>query len=191
MSKEDTHAIRNATVAAVLAGLILSAIPHTRRFIVVVLMGTWSFLSSFSFKLWRYSWSRVSVPWVLVWLLIFAALPTLWRFLKRFLPHETGPKKTDYISDSFFGVHWTWSYGWRDEPSDIAPFCPMCSTRLVYMMDPFDGPTVLHCETCSRNIRKMKGKPHFIQGTIARQIERRLNSGEWKQVVETDAISVK
>lgn len=187
MSKQEGHPIRNGTIAAVLAGLILSVIPHTRRIAVAVLGAIWSAVSSFFVYLWQYLTSKVDLPWFLVWLLIFAAVPTVWRSIARFLPREKGPQKTDYQSDLFFGVSWTWDYGWGDSPTNISPFCPVCATRLVYMIDRFDGPTNLHCETCNKNIREMQGKPEFIEGTIARQIERKLNSGEWKRIVEVNA----
>ena len=189
MSKDDTHAIRNGTIAAVLAGLILMAVPYTRRILGTVVSATWGFVSGLAVDIWNYLWSTAKLPWLAVWFLIALSIPTIWRLCRRWLPRgNREPRVTDYTADHFFGVDWKWSYAWGDTPSGISPFCPRCKTRLVIVDDWVAEKTILRCETCRTDLSTLDGKPHFaIDGTIGRQIERRINAGEWKHHIKRDA----
>jgi len=189
MTEKDNHPIRNGVIATVLGGLILAYIPYTRAVAVSLGSVLWQGLVKGSTVIWTYFASTATMPWLVVWGLIALSVPTVWCIAKRCIPkRDRGPTIQDYTSDFFFGVNWRWTYQWGNNPACIAPFCPICSTRLVFVRNILDHNTTLRCETCNHDVVTLDGEPHFVvDGTIARQIERRINTGEWKRIVQRSA----
>lgn len=188
MAEKESHPIRNRVIATVLASLILTAIPYTRRFVTSIAYILWHWVMSLATAIWAYLTSRLNVPWWGLLVLIALALPTIWRIAKGFLPKRNeGPKVQDYRSDFFFGAKCRWEYKWDNIPMNISSFCPICSTRLVFIRNIFRHDTTLRCETCSRDIATLDGEPEYVVGMIARQIERRINTGEWRRILPRNA----
>jgi hypothetical protein len=183
MSSDEKHPIRNGIAIGVGTALILSAlyfIPHLAVWI-------WSAV----FKLFRFSVTRTATPkWVLFVLISLSGI-TILRFVRNRLRGQTreedGPNIDDYVEDSFFDATWRWTPGYI---SSIAPFCPRCDTALVYHEDYEIGPgypgrqiTEFICEHCDRVVTKLKGDHGYAVAQVARQIDRKSRSGEWRQVV--------
>jgi len=184
MSNENSclKQIIAGTVATVLGGIILALIPATRDFFT----GVFSAVGKLLGVIWSFLISEGQIPWIFIVILFLLALPTIVRIIRTFIPktEELGPSAKDYTTDNFFGVLWRWSYLYSD---DLAGFCPNCQTRLVIRREYGYGDgdkTSFYCETCNKNRATLDGDRQFAFGTVWRQIERKINTGKWKEVVE-------
>lgn len=171
-----------ATLATVLGGLVLAAIPKTRSFFT----GLFIAIGEFFEKMWNVLISRWEIPWIFILFLILLTIPTLIRIFRLFVPKSEikpsmyVPKEIDYDEDEFFGVIWRWN------SDEAIGYCPTCQTRVIYKLG-YNGRGIessLYCETCRRTLTTLDGDRQDVLGRVARQIERKLNTGEWKQVVE-------
>lgn len=138
--------------------------------------------------------STVSLPRWVLWPLIFCAAYCVFKVARYVLKPD--PRRA-YREDDFFGFHakWQWSrFGlW---PKDMKIQCPRCRTQLVSRSEPDivtygSGPipgisSVIrfysYCETCGRRVAD--GNVSHLEGKTERQIERNLETGEWKKKVE-------
>ena len=180
-TEKEAHSIRNGIIATVVGGLILSAVPYTRDIIWASLKFIGHGISSFAQALWHHLTSAVEIPWYALWLLILCIIPTFWRLARWCMSRRNKePRKSDYKEDIIFGAQWKWGYDWGENPINITPFCPTCHTRLVSLIERYPHKITFQCETCRRDIVTLEGEHNFVIGAIARQIERVLNTGEWK-----------
>jgi hypothetical protein len=170
-----------ATLAAVLGGIILAWIPATRNFLSGILLS----ISQIFASIWNFLVSPISIPIAIFLLLVIMSIPVVWKFIALLFPRkEKGISLQDYKEDEIFHVVWTWKNTPPINPREISGFCPDCRTRLVYRTDVLDTETVFICDTCKSDLAKFDGDLHFALSTVWRQIERKINTGEWKQVVE-------
>jgi hypothetical protein len=187
MPSEDKHPLLIEIIGGVITGIILilitALIPDVRSFLVTLIKAFASLLLS----LWNYLISKAEVSWIIIWLLIFLSVPTVWRYLIRPLTirnknNPDGPSLSDYKGDQFNGVNWKWSQLEKSMPKNPEGFCPICSTRLVYHYDGWPMiQTVFTCDHCERDVTTMNGDLNGALGIVKREIERRINTGEWKQ----------
>jgi hypothetical protein len=180
MSNHEKHPIRDGIIATVVGGIVLTILLTTWKWFLVALNG----IVGLAINIWGFSISKVQISWGIILLLMILSLPTILRFVKKFIPKsEKGNilRKNDYTEDEFFGVIWRW------DSDETIGFCPNCQTRLVYNLGyGYQGmETSLYCETCERTITKLDGNHQDVLGKVARQIEKKVNTGEWKQVVES------
>lgn len=93
-------------------------------------------------------------------------------------------KVTSYKQDMFLDIIWRWSYQ-RKEPVDPWCFCPDCKTELIYNYTGSreNQETELFCETC--NVAKLRhdGDTKYLMNRVLRLIERKIRTGEWKEVI--------
>lgn len=171
-----------ATLATVLGGIILDWIPVTRNFISGILNA----IGNFFHGVWSFLISESQFSWAFIIILFLLAIPTVLRIVQVFIPKpkSSEPSVDDYKEDRFYGVLWRWSSLYSP---DLAGFCPNCQTRLVAQIEYGYGigdKTSFYCETCKKKIVTLDDNRVFVLGTVWRQIERKINTGEWKQVVE-------
>ncbi len=171
-------------IAVISAGIIY-IFPALRTFIGGIISGAWLFLLS-----------SAKVPWALLLLLLTLSATTVWRWVVPFFKKEPEePKIWEYTEEDLFGMLWKWDtlYEGGTPSSDLLPFCQNCGTRLIYRIErnysirkpggTIDKSTVFHCEHCNLDFQPLEGELEFALSTVARQIERRFNSGEWKEAV--------
>ena len=179
--KEHTGALRVGIISTVVGGLILAAI-------LAFVPRAWSFtchafslIASAISAFWSHLAASSSVPHWLLYLLVALALPFVCRTLARLRPDNSGddPYRA-YQTDVFFGVRWKWDYGYNNEPVGIWGECPQCRTDLVYSYDDILHRTDFTCETCHKTLAKLEGNKGFVLGKVARQVERKIRTGEWK-----------
>ena len=178
MNKKKAYPIRNGVLIAVISSLIISVIPFT---------WAWGIVKSVSGSIWGHFSSSTNVPLFLIWILLLLSIPTLIRLLKRIFPSkECEPRIADYNEDVIRGIKWKWSY-WGHTPTNFSSFCPTCDTRLIYSLSYYPDRTTFSCETCHREVATLDGDRDFAEGSIARQIERTVNSGDWKKRLQSTA----
>jgi hypothetical protein len=173
-----------ATLATILGGLILSWIPVTRN----IVSSFFNAIGSFYHVAWDFLTSEGRFPWILIVILFSLAFPTLVKIVRRLIPKPKTepevyePSQQDYVEDEFFGAIWRWV---SERP---AAFCPRCQTRLIYNLGyshrGLGMTTSLYCETCERTIATLDGDREQVLGMVTRQIEKKINTGEWRQVLE-------
>jgi hypothetical protein len=182
MADNEKHAIRNGTIAGVAAGVILSLLYFIPRLAALLL--------NLLIQVGRYSFSSISIPkWLFIVLFSFSLLFILGP-IKRLFTKETDdsernvqPELDMYTQDSFFGVWWQWSSYYNPEPT-LTAYCPSCQTPLVYSA-PFRVAVTFICETCRLEVAHFDCDFQQTLRKVARQIERKTRSGEWKQAVES------
>jgi hypothetical protein len=108
----------------------------------------------------------------------------LWSLLRLFFNPSLPPAHYQYTSDRFLGFKWRWSwpYWYATTPNldTIAAFCAKCDTRLAFQYEEYPQEHVIYeCETCDEKWR-LGGTGHQIALRVARQIERAVNSGDWR-----------
>ena len=184
MSKEKSYLkeIIVGSLATVLGSIILGLIPVTRNYA----SSLFSLVSKFFQAVWNFLISEINLPWIVIGILFLLAIPTIITIARKFIPKSEAKaevyeaKLQDYIEDEFFGVVWRW------DNNGAIGYCPNCQTRVVYNLGYGHRgiETSLYCETCSRTITTLEGNTSDILGKVARQIERKINTGEWKKIVE-------
>ena len=181
MSKENSclKEIIVGTLATVLGGIVLALIPITRNFVG----GLFNLAGKLLQTLWDFLISEITLPWAVIAILLLLALPTILNFVRRLMPKSGELQLSNYKEDNLFSIVWRWRVLYDDDY--IAPFCPSCNTRLIYKRDDTytSHKRIFYCETCSRDIVTIEGDYDSIVKKVWRQIERKVNNGEWKQVV--------
>jgi hypothetical protein len=186
-SDGEKHPIRNGIIIAVISGLLLTLLlyifPLILKFIWSQITAFWKFLGS-PVTLYGFAFI-VLVILSMLWLVGFIGNVVSWLKPK-------GLSFEDYREDVVFDVRWKWKYPlrgfWRGE---IQGFCVTCGTRLVVKKDYFDEGATLYCETCYKDALPLEGDLDYTLGKVARQIERRIENGEWKSVVEKNSVKGK
>ena len=181
MSKENSclKEIIVGTLATVFGGIVLALIPITRNFVG----GLFNLAGKLLQTLWDFLISEITLPWAVIAILLLLAFPTILNFVRRLMPKSGELQLSNYKEDNLFSIVWRWSVLYDDDY--IAPFCPSCNTRLIYKRDDTytSHKRIFYCETCSRDIVTIEGDYDSIVKKVWRQIERKVNNGEWKQVV--------
>ena len=197
---DEKHPIRDGIIVTVIGGIILTlvfwilgGIQEVIKDIVNWILSVKTFIIQYSIFLWNHILSSATIPWGLLWLLIILSLIALWKIFSPFVtlfvkkpqtPKPYIPRLDNYRQDILFNVRWKWNNIFGTMPSQpLSFFCPVCSTRMVYSENGYPEKTSFICETCHRTVATLDGDLDFALSTVARQIERRINTGEWKDVV--------
>jgi predicted RNA-binding Zn-ribbon protein involved in translation (DUF1610 family) len=193
MADDDKHPIRNLIVFPVIAGLILAAllyfIPRFNTFTFNTISIGWQYLLS----AWQYLFANTLLPNSLLCLLVILAIPTVinvarYIFKSRASQGLNEPRISSYTTDTISGMTWRWEYITKSNmpSSDLWCFCPNCSNRLIFSTDldvHLNQHTVFTCENCGFTSARFRGDRHDVFGMAARAIERKVTTGEWKNVV--------
>lgn len=99
------------------------------------------------------------------------------------------PRPADYQRDRFLGVQWAWHWDERQRPKGLWAACPACATRLVTYVakPPAERRVKMFCEHCRVTLVDAPGDRDYLHARIARQIERKLRTGQWLDSAPDDA----
>ena len=184
MSENSFISIRNATIASVIAGVILLVVPVLRGYVVSFLSWIWSGI------IWGWealidSYSLPGWAWLLILILALIGLANIYLSIKG-KPQESEFKL--YIEDFIHGAKWRWSWS-GNRISNAWCFCPRCDATLVYDDSSCRSfysnirKTDFICENCSRSVITsiIGGDKDYVIGAIEREIGRRVRTGEYKK----------
>jgi len=123
--------------------------------------------------------------WVAYLVCIPSALAVLflgWRYLQYRKSSGRLFKELTYL-----GSVWRWNSP-ADLPKALKPYCPNCNALLVYeelggRFGSQSQSVALHCETCQTIPTEQPGTWKYLQARTAREIERLIRTGEWRQHV--------
>lgn len=170
----EKHTIRNAIIASVTSGIILSILLSAglRRVLAACCHWVWSALTY-----------RIPLP---VWLLSIVGLLALFpvvqfvRFVRR---------RDEYTQDHAYGVFWRWETV-SGIITGLQSFCPHCDMQLSYheQRSDHEQPSYLYpphftqfvCERCGTRSDKLNGDRIHALGLVEREMERRRRTGEWQ-----------
>lgn len=173
----------SSITSQVIAGVVVAAIVGAVSFIP----GVFKWLVEVASSIWSHIFGTSELPNWSLYLMALMSIHTLVYWIAR-ITKPKGPRVTEYNQDTFLGVTWRWSYI-SGRPSNAWAFCPQCDTVLVYTessrFDPHQQ-TVLTCETCNRDVLHHDGDKDYLVDKIHRQIDRKIRSGEWLSVVQSN-----
>lgn len=183
MAEKESHAIRNGTIAGVLAALISAfAIPACRviTFKVLHWLHKW-ILSGWKFVVTTHSvrgWAILLVG-TLGLIGLIAVIQLLWP--------EKLPEYSLFKRMTYHGAIWRWQW-LGNTVVNLWGFCPHCDASLVFddssMRDPFNNRkgTEFICEHCQNAViaRIDGGGKDYAIALITREIERQVRTGEYK-----------
>lgn len=146
MKDKYLHPVRNGIIATVVGGVILSALPRLRGFLLDAASWTWEGV----IWIWVTLISYYSMPGWAFLVVGFLALVGLMAIYAHFQP-ENEPKYKTYTEDRLHGVIWRWSWvGGRI--SNLWCFCPSCDAQLIYSYNSSSQKKInLICEHCTPN----------------------------------------
>lgn len=162
----------------------------------------WSWVAGLMTDFWTHLGARTPVPYWLIYFLGAVSCGVLLTIVVGLVVARKG-NYNRYVRDVFKNVTWRWSYV-GGSPGNLWSQCVVCSTQLVYSSDfsrsrrpehyaynPGAGlelETSLHCETCGHVMQVSEGRYSDLTATVKRQIHRKLDTGEWKKVVDPDKV---
>ena len=186
----EKHTIRNGIIVSVISGLIL-AVVLSAKFRDILLKGV-SFVGSAFTGLLAVLGKEVGTPIWLLALLSLLALPLLVR-ITRLLRNTKKSPENAYTKDRIFGVDWYWVNGYHGV-ENLYSLCPCCQSELVYLEQRNDLNkinfvyraefTQFECENCKFRSEKIPGDHKHAIGSVTREIQRRLRTGEQKPGTE-------
>jgi hypothetical protein len=175
-------------IGGLMVALVLAIVGALQVFAPRVLQFIWQGITTVG----GFLLSPISLPVWLVGALVLLSLFTLRLFILRFIPKKTGiiengPRLSEYSEDYIFGLIWKWKAIQENFPDNsLGCFCPICSTRLV--QKEWGSPntsqfTDFHCSYCEKHIKRLEGYMDEIISRVDFEVERKINTGEWKDVV--------
>lgn len=147
----------------------------------------WSFTQQASGSLWTHLMAHSHWP---NWSAYALSLVAAWACFSWALRHWRSSKDSTWRFHqlSFRGVVWRWAPT-SGLPHVVRGYCPVCDTRLVYMIvrgDIYTGTptrTEMHCETCDCRRFQIEGDLDYMNARIIREIDRLHRTGEWRKHV--------
>ena len=186
MTDKHPHPVRNGIIVTVVGGLILSAIPQSRGFLVEAMSWAWAGIS----WVWTALISHYSIPgWAFLIIGLFALVGLVRLYVVLWPQNEPEPAYRSYTEDMLHGAKWRWSWT-GGQISNLWCFCPRCDAQLVPGEDYFDGKTNFVCERCppdgpghlsrshGRVVATVNGDRRYAVGAVEREILRRIRTGE-------------
>lgn len=188
MPSDDTHTIRNGIIATVVGGVILAAILSLLGWLPKLLR----WLAALALGVLRHFAGSVQIPIWLLYVLAGGCLVLVVRVILSLLS-SGGPTWRDYTQDTFpvlGDMVWRWDYV-HGKPFDVWCYCPNDDTKLVYStrqgnrysLHRNELITRVTCETCGKTYPPVLGDVPYIVNAARRQIDRKLRTGEWKEVM--------
>ena len=177
MSDNSIISVRNGTISAILAGIVLMIIipairEHAIKFFTWLWLGVvwcWNaFISSYSLPGWA---------WIIVFLFAIVGVITIFQALK---PVDK-PEHMAYIEDDIRGATWRWEWI-ENRLYDLWCYCPHCDATLVSQVDSISYETHFLCENCHSTVTSFKGRnKDYALGAVKREIDRRIRTGEYQK----------
>ena len=186
MNKSSIVSIRNAVIAAVIAGILLWMLPAAKEYFVRLISWLWSGL----LWCWEALLSPYSIPgWALLILVLFAIIGitivgvAIVASIKKTSIYEHW--YTSYVEDTLHGAKWRWRWE-GNSIADLWCYCPRCEAILVYSEGSFYGKTDFICENCDRSIIASipGGDKDYALRVVTREIDRRIRTGSAKKKLE-------
>lgn len=183
MSENSFKSIRNTTIAAVIAGIILLAVPVLRGYVASFFNWSWSGIK----WCWGALFATYSLPgwaWIFILFLALFGVINIYFFLRG---EKEKPEYKAYVEDFIYGAKWRWHWV-GNRISDLWCFCPSCDATLVYN-DSYcrglysDSKTDFMCENCGNKVvaTVKGGNKDYATGAAEREIDRRIRTGEYKK----------
>jgi len=182
MSENSFTSIRNATIASLIAGILLLIVPSVREYLTSFFSWVWSGLT--------WCWSNLMATYALpgwLWIFIFllamiGALNILFSFKRK----AAKPRHYLYVEDNMYGAIWRWQWV-STRISNLWCYCPKCEGTLVYddssCRDYFASVKKTHfiCENCGHSIIASinGGNKDYAIGAVEREIDRRIRTNEY------------
>ena len=164
MANKPSHPVRNGIIATVVGGLILSAIPQLRGFLIEAMSRAWAGV----IWVWAALISDYSVPgwaFLIIGLFGLVGLAVGLALLCAVLLPQNEPAYRNYTEAMLYGARWRWSWNGK-EISDLWCFCPSCDAQLVYS-EGFTK-TDFICERCPPD---GADRLHRSQGRVVATVE--------------------
>lgn len=183
MRENSIISIRNATIASVIAGLILLVVPTLRGYVASFLSWAWSGVV----RCWEALFVSYSLPgwaWLLIFILALIGLINIYIAIKG---KSEEPEFKSYVEDLMHGAKWRWNWV-GNRISNVWCFCPRCDATLVYddssCRDIYSDAkkTDFICENCNCSVVASisGGNKNYATGAVEREISRRIRTGEYK-----------
>lgn len=184
MNENSFVSIRNATIASVVAGLILVGVPLLRGYVVNIFQWVWSGI----LWCWEILVDSYSLPgwgWLLVSIFALIGLVNIYFSIRG---EAEEPEFKSYVKDIMYGVEWRWNWV-ESKIFNLWCYCPSCDATLVYDdTSCFDFYTDIRktdfiCENCNHSVVSSingGGKDYAID-VIKREISRRIRTGEYQK----------
>jgi hypothetical protein len=189
---EERKPISREILVGVAIGVLIGWVSGFFRWLWHVIVATVMALAT----LWQESvWPALSAPITLpVWVGLLLALLAVWgasRWLVPFIMARRKPApRRDYFQDNQLGVVWRWDYGaFGDGPSfsTFKAYCPNCDSEMVreYSFSYDDEFSLMRCQNCGAGSSNVRGNYDALVGRVHREVERKIRTGDWLKVVES------
>jgi len=184
MPGKESHSIRNAIIATVIGGIILSIILSVREFLSNMFFSLWTGL----LWLWKLVVADYALPGWVIFLFGLFSIITLCHFLGPIIKREA-LSYSEYKSDFFHGAKWRWDWV-NNKIFNLWCYCPKCDSELVFghQIPAYSAVneimTEFTCEHCG-NIKatSLQGDRDHAISTIEREIRRNVRTGEYKSTL--------
>lgn len=186
MSEKSYISIRNGTIASVIAGVILLAVPVLRGYITSFLGWLWSGVV-WCWEVLLTSYALPGWAWLVIFILAIVGLINIFLAVRGEAQAEE-PGYKSYIEDFIHGAKWRWSWA-GNTISNVWCYCPRCDATLVYDDSSCRRfysdvrKTDFICENCGHSVVATitGGDKDYATGAIRREIDRRIRTGEYKK----------
>ena len=184
MSDNSFISIRNATIASVIAGVILLTVPTLRSYVVSFLTWAWSGII-WGWEVLIGSYSLPGWAWLLIFIFALIGLINIYGAIKG---ESEELEFKSYVEDFIYGAKWRWNW-LGNNISNLWCFCPSCDATLVYddsSCSSFSSDvskTDFICENCNRRVVASisGGNNKYATGAVEREVGRRIRTGEYKK----------
>ena len=169
----------------VAATLIGSAILYLASFVPGLYPSIWNCLKRVG------GWFVSSTPtpnWLLILLSFLSLILIIMVLCRTFIREEHTITEDNYTEDQFHGIRWRWRYG-RSGIWSVVPFCPGCDMQIHPRSDyggnyyPRQEGSKFTCDHCGSFDQFVSVETRHLEDAIIRQIQRKLRTGEWRNVV--------
>ena len=178
---EEHHPIRNGLIVGVIL-LVLGAVTR-------LVPATWAVVTKAVAWLARQLGVAIILPAWFVAIMALALCILLVRRVVAWWP-KGEPTWQEYTQDTFLGIVWRWEYSSvDDEIIALTPYCPEDDTELKGEFEPDarEPHTRYRCDLCGAAAEFDYSAYQDPRDWVRRQIERKIRSGEWREVVgQTD-----
>lgn len=164
-------------VATLIAAAVIGAVAHWWTPIILAFENGWIWFTE-PVVISRF-WFVFSVLCSLPVLFVLGALLFGQFFVSHSSPHH------EYCQDNFDNLLWKWNWS-SGYPSNLTAYCPDCKRIMLVIEDRMyaKGPSLkIECQSCRQPVI-LEGNPIAIEKSIRIEIQLRVDTGEWKEIVE-------
>lgn len=136
--------------------------------------------------IWSYIASDTNVPnWLLILMGAICFLCLVYFILS--LIKKRGKPSTEYVTDDFEGLSWSWKYNKAGKILNLYCLCPKCQYEIKPLMEHNRRGSgfisAYACEECSYEVPPFEMEPYELENIIRLKVERKLRNGEWKKAL--------